>query len=62
MSYATKEQLIQIAKAYCKRIGAEFIFVSDDATRFGYEDKNGVLVHRSFMDLAEELQEQSVAK
>lgn len=55
MNYLEKEDLIPIAKAYCEKISATYLFVSDDAESFGYEDKNGNLVHRSFFDLAEEL-------
>ena len=32
-----------ICQAFCDKIGAELLFVNDD--NFGYEDKNGNLVH-----------------
>lgn len=34
---------IEICKAFCKKIGAELLFVNDD--NFGYETKDGQLVH-----------------
>lgn len=53
-SIAKKEELIPVAKAYCKKFGFEFLFVSDDGTAFGYEMPGGRLVHKSFMAMAEE--------
>lgn len=54
--YATKEELIPIAKKYCENKGYEFLFVSDDATSFGYDiDGTGRFVHKYFDELAEEL-------
>lgn len=60
MRYASKEDLIPIAKEYCRRIGAEFLFVNDDATCFGYEDKKGFFVKKTFYELAEELEKSPV--
>lgn len=58
MSYATKEQLIPIAKAYCKRIGAEFICLYGDNTGVFMRTKQGALSCKNLIDLAEELEEQ----
>ena len=33
----------QVCEAFCKKIGAELLFVNSDS--FGYEDKNGNLIH-----------------
>lgn len=56
MTYATKEDLIPVAKKYCEKIGVEYLFVSDNADSFGYEDKDGHFVHKYFSTFLEELQ------
>lgn len=45
-----------VCKAYCKKIGAELLFVND--YDFGYEDKNGNLVHKYADELENELKGQ----
>ena len=40
-----------IARTYCKKIGAELLFVKEDS--FGYEDKNGNMIHLYLTELAE---------
>lgn len=49
--YATKEQLTEVAKAYCKKMGYEFIFANED--KFGFMDKNEQLWTLSYFELAD---------
>lgn len=58
--FATKEELIPVAQKYCEIKGHKFMFVSDDTSTFGYETKDGLLVHRSFEDLADEIREKGI--
>lgn len=51
--YATKEELIEIAKAYCNKMGYTFIFANEN--KFGFEDKNGNLWTLDYFELAEKL-------
>ena len=43
----------QICRAYCRKIGAELLFVNE--TSFGYEDKNGQMVHMYVDELMDAL-------
>lgn len=52
------EECKQIAKEYCKRIGADYIY--SDLYSFGYEDKNGALVKKYWYDLYEEMKEKEI--
>lgn len=52
---AYMDELKKIAKAYCKKIGAELLFVKEDS--FGYMDKNERCIHLYFDELAQILQE-----
>lgn len=49
--YASKYELQQVAKAYCKKMGYEYIFANED--KFGFQDKNGQLWTLSYYDLYE---------
>lgn len=51
-----KQELIEIAKAYCKKYGYHYLFVNDTDATFGYETKDGTMVHKSFFTMAEELE------
>lgn len=53
--YATKGELTQVAKAYCKKMGYEFIFANE--YKFGFQDKNGGLWTLTYFDLEEKLKE-----
>lgn len=55
--YATKEQLTQVAKAYCKKMGYEFIFANE--YKFGFADKNEQLWTLSYFELEDKLKELS---
>jgi len=54
--YATKEELTQVAKAYCKKMGYEFIFANE--YKFGFQTKDGQLWTLDYFGLAEKLKEQ----
>ena len=47
--YATLNELKQIAKAYCKKMGYTYIFANE--YKFGFEDKNGSLWTLSYFEL-----------
>lgn len=51
-----KQELIEIAKAYCGKYGYKYLFVNDTDATFGYETKDGEMVHKSFFTMAEELE------
>ena len=51
--YATKGELTQVAKAYCKKMGYTFIFANE--YKFGFETKNGGLFTLTYFDLEEKL-------
>jgi len=53
--YASLGELKEIAKAYCKKMGYEFIFANE--YKFGFEDKNGGLWTLSYFELEEKLKE-----
>lgn len=53
--YATLSELKEVAKAYCKKMGYEFIFANE--YKFGFEDKNGGLWNLSYFELEEKLKE-----
>lgn len=53
--YASLEELREVAKAYCKKMGYEFIFANE--YKFGFEDKNGGLWTLSYFELEEKLKE-----
>lgn len=53
--YATLSELKEVAKAYCKKMGYEFIFANE--YKFGFEDKNGGLWTLSYFELEEKLKE-----
>lgn len=53
--YASLGELKEIAKAYCKKMGYEFIFANK--YKFGFEDKNGGLWTLSYFELEEKLKE-----
>ena len=49
------DELKSIAERYCELNGHTFLFVNESNCSFGYEMSNGMLVHKTFMQLAEEL-------
>jgi hypothetical protein len=51
--YATLGELKAVAKAYCKKMGYEFIFAND--YKFGFMDKNEQLWTMSYFELEEAL-------
>ena len=53
--YATKGQLTQVARTYCKKMGYTFIFANE--YKFGFETKNGGLFTLTYFDLEEKLKE-----
>lgn len=53
--YASLGELKGIAKAYCKKMGYEFIFANK--YKLGFEDKNGGLWTLSYFELEEKLKE-----
>lgn len=55
--YAKIEELKEIAKAYCKKMGYEFIFANE--YKFGFADKNGGLWTLSYFELEEKLKVQN---
>lgn len=50
------DELKQIARAYCKKMGYTYIFAND--YKFGFEDKNGQLWTLTYFELADKLKEQ----
>jgi len=52
---AKLDELKAVAKAYCKKMGYEFIFANE--YKFGFEDKNGGLWTLSYFELEEKLKE-----
>ena len=55
--YATKEQLTEVAKAYCKKKGYKFIFANEN--KFGFEDQQGNLWTLDYFELARKLKEEN---
>ena len=53
--YASLGELKEVAKAYCKKMGYEFIFANE--YKFGFQDKNGGLWTLTYFDLEEKLKE-----
>lgn len=53
--YATLEELKEVAKAYCKKMGYSFIFANED--KFGFEDKQGGLWTLTYFELESKLKE-----
>ena len=53
--YASLGELREVEKAYCKKMGYEFIFANE--YKFGFEDKNGGLWTLSYFELEEKLKE-----
>lgn len=51
--YAKLEELREVAKAYCKKMGYTFIFANE--YKFGFEDKNGNLWTLTYFELADKL-------
>ena len=51
--YATKEELVEVAKKYCEKMGYTLLFANED--KFGFETKNGELVCLTYIDLYEKL-------
>lgn len=49
------QELKAVAKAYCKKMGYEYIFANED--KFGFEDKNGNLWTMTYFDLEDKLKE-----
>ena len=49
--YASEHELKQVAKAYCKKMGYEFIFANGQ--KFGFQDKNGNLWSITYHELYE---------
>lgn len=47
------KDLEDIAKAYCKKMGYEYIFAND--YKFGFEDKNGNLWTMTYFELESKL-------
>lgn len=52
---AKLEELKEIAKAYCKKMGYEYIFSNE--YKFGFQDKNGGLWTLTYFELEEKLKE-----
>ena len=55
MAKVRVEDLEEIAKAYCKKMGYEFIFAND--YKFGFQDKNGSLWTLTYFELVDKLKE-----
>ena len=55
IKYATENELKQVAKAYCKKMGYELIFANE--YKFGFQDKNGNLWTLSYFELERKLKE-----
>lgn len=53
--FASLGELREVAKAYCKKMGYEFIFANE--YKFGFQDKNGGLWTLTYFDLEEKLKE-----
>lgn len=53
--YAKESELREVAKAYCKKMGYEFIFANE--YKFGFQDKNEQLWTLTYFDLEEKLKE-----
>ena len=53
--YASLGELKEIAKAYCKKMGYEYIFANE--YKFGFQDKNGGLWTLTYFELEEKLKE-----
>ena len=53
--YATEQELKEVAKAYCKKMGYTFIFAND--YKFGFEDKQGGLWTLTYFELVDKLKE-----
>lgn len=51
--YASVEELEEVARAYCKKMGYEFIFANE--YKFGFETKDGQLWTLDYFELAEKL-------
>lgn len=58
--YATKEELEEVAKAYCEKMGYTFIFANED--KFGFETKDGQLWTLDYFELADKLKENKEVK
>lgn len=54
--YATLNELKEIAKAYCKKMGYEYIFANE--YKFGFMDKNEQLWTLDYFELENKLKEQ----
>ncbi len=54
--YATLGELKEIAKAYCKKMGYEYIFANED--KFGFMDKNEQLWTLDYFELEEKLKKE----
>ncbi len=52
---AKLEELKEIAKTYCKKMGYEYIFANE--YKFGFQDKNGGLWTLTYFELEEKLKE-----
>ena len=55
--YATLQELKEVAKAFCKKMGYEFIFANE--YKFGFQDKNEQLWTMSYFELEEALKKES---
>lgn len=55
-NYASLEELKAVAKAYCKKMGYEFIFANE--YKFGFQDKNGNLWTLTYFELVDKLKEE----
>lgn len=53
-------ELKMIAKAYCKKMGYEYIFANED--KFGFQDKHGQLWTMTYWELESKLKEQEKSK
>lgn len=47
--YASKKELEEVAKAYCKKMGYKFIFANED--KFGFETKDEQLFTIDYFEL-----------
>ena len=53
-----KEEVTEIAKAYCKKMGYEFIFANED--KFGFQTKDEQLWTMDYYELADALKHEDI--
>lgn len=55
-----KEEVTEIAKAYCKKMGYKFIFANED--KFGFQTKDGQFWTLDYFGLADKLKQEEENK